>query len=336
MSRKYLVRFTPIEPYFFGGENTFRVEEKNKYYSSSLLIPSASTILGTMRYILLEQNGLLNTNRRYTNEEKEKCSALIGPHSYNARGSNSFGKIKSVSPLFLTDGKDFYVKTPLNCKSKSIKTQYEPITLSSVGFETSFGSTRFPAEEEFKSKNKVEANSYTRLSDKKIFNNLFLPYEKVGVAKAKNDEAFFKKKYFVLKDGFSFAIVVELEDDVVLENSLCYMGREKSAFILNVEETLVNIEKEISSSLGSVAEEGFFYFFGDTIVAEAATYSDFAMVDTENIRMLQTKTHKEILTTTCITEFYQVIKAGSVTYAQDIKNDNDTSYGFNKIIKIGE
>lgn len=51
---KYLIKLRPLEPYFFGDENTFRIGEENRYYISSILTPAASIILGTFRYELLK------------------------------------------------------------------------------------------------------------------------------------------------------------------------------------------------------------------------------------------------------------------------------------------
>ena len=42
---KYIIKLTPLEPYFFGGENTFRFDEeeikKSNYFIKSLRVPPA-------------------------------------------------------------------------------------------------------------------------------------------------------------------------------------------------------------------------------------------------------------------------------------------------------
>lgn len=335
MSKKYLLRFTPLEPYFLGGENTFRVDERNKYFASSLLIPTATTILGALRYALLELTGTLNTNGKYTQLQKQTCDALIGPKSYCVGGENTFGKIKSISPVFLTDGEAFYVKTPLNCKASCIQTQYQAMELSQERYNTSYGnSIRFPVAGEYSTKDTVSDQSYMRLSDGKIFDDLFLQEERVGIAKSKHDKAFFKKTYILLKEGFSFAAIAEFEEDTPIRNTFCYMGREKSAFLLQAAETDIDIEAEIRTSLLKRTTTPFHYVFGDTFVQEEQSYSDFALLQTAYVRMLQSNIESSVLKVTCVNEFFQLIRAGSVLYADDIRNSFETNFGYNKIIKV--
>lgn len=335
MCKKYLLRFTPLEPYFLGGENTFRVDEANRYFASSLPVPTASTIIGALRYMLLELTGTLNTDGRYTDEQKAACDAVIGPKSYRVGGDNNFGKLLSVSPVFLTDGKDFYIKTPRNCKSSCTETQYQAIALSTERYTTSFATPiRLPLAGEFSAKNTVSDQSYMRLSDGLIFNDLFLQVEKVGISKAKLDKAFFKKAYISLKEGFSFAVIAEFEDDVLVQDTFCYMGRERSVFLLKAEPTDISIEEEIQTALAARTNTTFYYVFGDTFVQEQPTFSDYAMFQTAHVRILQSKIERSTLRVTCANEFYHLIRAGSICYADDIRNNFENNYGYNKIIKV--
>lgn len=335
MTKKYLLRFTPIEPYFLGGENTFRADETSKYYATSLFVPTATTIIGTLRYTLLKLCGVLNINGKYTEAEKQVCDALVGATSYTVGGNNDFGKIKSISPLFLMQGDDIYIKTPLNCKTDSNQSHYRAIRLGQQRYLTSFGTTiRFPLEEEYSTKQTVSDQSYMRLSDGAIVNDLFGQVERAGISKSKVDKAYFKKTYTSLKEGFSFAVVAEIEEDVPVRDTICHMGREKSVFLLHAQETDLDIEAQIKSSLARCTDDTFYYVFGDTFVLDGYTYSDFAMVRTEHIRMLQTQYTNNALKITCINRFHQIIKSGSVFYGDDACNDTQTQYGFNKIIKI--
>lgn len=335
MSKKYLLRFTPLEPYFLGGENTFRVDERNKYYASSLLIPTASTIIGTLRFTLLELAGVLNTDGKYTAEEKRICDLLIGAGSYSVGRPNSFGKIKSISPVFLSDGKDIYIKTPQNCKASCVGDHYMAIELSQERYCTSFENPiRLPLPGEYSVKSTVSEESYMRLFDGKIVTDLFSWVERVGIAKAKSDKAFFKKRYVSLKKGFSFAVVADLEDDVPLRETFCHMGREKAAFLLSAEETDIDIDLEIQTALSSRTNTAFNYAFGDTFVFENQTFSDFAMLQTVYVRMLRSRVEGDALKVTCANDFYQLMRAGSVFYADDIQSGAETNYGYNRIIKI--
>ncbi|MEG2717669.1 MAG: hypothetical protein RR961_10055, partial [Eubacterium sp.] len=56
----YIITFTPEEPYFLGNERTFsfgdnkdKQQRSGKYHIESDKIPSQTTLLGTLRYLLL-------------------------------------------------------------------------------------------------------------------------------------------------------------------------------------------------------------------------------------------------------------------------------------------
>ena len=91
----YLVRFTPLEPYFFGNEKTFGYGTvKNKtYYVESSELPSQSGLFGTLRYCCISRPG-----KNYKIDPGE-----IGSESFNIRSScmQTFGKIHRMSPLFV-------------------------------------------------------------------------------------------------------------------------------------------------------------------------------------------------------------------------------------------
>jgi len=335
MRKKYLLRFTPLEPYFLGGENTFRVNQRSKYFAASLPVPSATTVLGTLRYLLLELNGALNSDGKYTPQQQQVCDALIGPKSYCVGGENKFGKLLSVSPVFLTDGEAFYIKTPLNCKVACLQTNYQAMELGQQQYATSFGcSLRFPLPGNYSAKDTVSEQSYMRLSDGKILNDLFLPVTKVGITKGKPDQAFFKKTYYSLKKGFSFAVIAEFDGDLSAENTFCHMGREKSPFLLQATETDLDIESEIKVSLAARSGTAFYYVFGDTFVQDPFSYSDFALVQTAYVRMLRSDIRNQALNVTCSDAFYQLLRAGSVLYGDDLHNGFETNMGYNKIINI--
>lgn len=355
---KYLIRLTPLEPYFFGGENTFRIKEKNKYYISSLICPSAATIIGMLRYEILKQSGALRTDGKYTRAEKEKCNELVGESSYKVGQKNNFGKLKGITPVFLMNGEDAYIKTPLNHKAN--QTQYTPIVLDDEPYETSDGEIRVPKEGEFKAKDTVGEDSYFNIRNREINKHIFKYVEKTSNAKAKNEEAFFKKKFCMLSKGFSFAVVADIDEiesandtsNIGREKSLlfhtsgeepyhdiCYMGREKSAFSIQVKAMDFDIENKIKNALKGTVQQEFYYVFGDVFLKEPLKYSDFAMINTSPVRMLSSeiKEKEGSLKISCISEVYQVIKAGSIFYADDLSNSayKESRFGFNKIIKIG-
>ena len=59
---RYLLRFTPLEPYFFGNERGLKYpgnksQYQNLYFVRSENTPSQTTILGTLRFLVLQANG---------------------------------------------------------------------------------------------------------------------------------------------------------------------------------------------------------------------------------------------------------------------------------------
>ena len=75
----YLVRYTPLEPYFFGNEKTFGYGSvKNKtYYVESSELPSQSGLFGTLRYCCIS-----GSRKNYEIDPEE-----IGSESFNIQSS---------------------------------------------------------------------------------------------------------------------------------------------------------------------------------------------------------------------------------------------------------
>ena len=52
---EYLVRFIPLEPYFFGGERSGVYGKESYYFTKSEVMPNQSTILGAIRYCCIDK-----------------------------------------------------------------------------------------------------------------------------------------------------------------------------------------------------------------------------------------------------------------------------------------
>lgn len=335
---KYLLKFQPLEYYFFGGENTFRINKKSDYYISSLPYPSMTTIIGALRYEVLKQNGALKIDGKYDSEQKKKCNALIGEASYCVEGDNSFGAIKDISPLFITMGDDILIHTPKNRKANKDKSVYEPIVPVNE-YKTSCGNIKISDSLDlFDAKQTVYETDFIKLSDKSVVNDLFSEDEKIGIDKNKKDDAFFKMKMvnFNLKKykDCAFAVVAELDDSITFGDSVCYMGRARSAFKLTVEKTDLDIKETVRTAL---SEKGghYYYLLGDVFLKDSINYSASAMISLDTTRMLSTEINDGVKIS-CCPKIYQYISAGSVFYADDINNSKyPENYGYNTIIEIG-
>ncbi len=353
---KYLVKIKPLEPYFFGDENTIRIGEENRYYVSSLLKPSATTIMGMLRYTVLKNAGVLKTDREYNCVEKELLKKLIGEKSFEPNDNTDYGVIKGVSPLFLMSGNDIYIKLPLNHKmhkdkkdkndEKIYNTQYTPFEMGCEAL-TSYKTINLPQKGEFDPKKTVSDDMYVNINTGDIIKDgykdgfvLFDSFEKITCKKYSKKEGFMKKIFRVLNKDFCFAVVVEIDEDdekVNFDNkytTTCYMGREKSTFLLEFSEGF-SLENKIAESnfAKMCGQVEFGYALGDIVVKESPTYSDFAMVQTQNLRYLTTDGGKYIKRNE---KLYNVISAGSVFYkVGDIKCLGNDKFGLNKIITFG-
>lgn len=331
---KYRITLKPCEAYFFGDENSFRINQpKENYFIKSLSMPPAASVTGMLRYVLLEQHGLLKTGRKYTAQEREKMSRLIGEKGYCVDRTNNLGVIKSISPLFITDEKGtVYIPVPLNHKTKE-KT-FTPICLADEKVETSFGSIELPAKDEFDPKKPV-GNWYMSIENGEIVEDMFEYEERVGIDKEQIKDAFFKKVYVRLKKGYSFAFDCTVE--APLKDTICYMGRERSAFVMTV--------KELDEDIVKIVEEhfdgSFYYAMSDLVIKGKLVYNGYAMVETGSVRMLTSKYDENgrlrvVGPGEKDSKHFNVIKSGSVFYAEpDKEMFYAPGYGFNTIIKLG-
>ena len=99
----YKVNFQPVGTFYFGNERTLGPDNAD-YFASSNYLPQQTTILGVIRYRLLEMRGWLKDHNGYTAGKKDDIDALIGPKSFCGNPpekSSEFGVLKSLSPLFI-------------------------------------------------------------------------------------------------------------------------------------------------------------------------------------------------------------------------------------------
>jgi CRISPR-associated protein Cmr3 len=97
----YLIKLTPLGRFFFGGELTFGKKNEN-YFVRSMTYPQQTTLLGMLRFYLLQQHDILDKDGKIKTESKEKVESLIGPSGFNPDNKGqSYGIIKKISPVFL-------------------------------------------------------------------------------------------------------------------------------------------------------------------------------------------------------------------------------------------
>ena len=241
MSR-YKVTLTPLDWFFFGGEQTFDNGVTQSFIARSIRLPQQTTLLGMVRYQLLKQNDLLLDG----NEEKNKSiapdmEAFIGKDSFDieANATQSFGKIKSISPAFIQIGGLQLVPMPLTY-GLNISFDEGEVWLSGIKKEKIIKASSF---------NEKGYDNYCKMIDKtgKTWSidgddGVFTSSMQIGITKAdggdENEKGFYKQETLRFKNGdASFAFFLELEDGTNLDNDFVFIGAQHSCFKMEVKES---------------------------------------------------------------------------------------------------
>lgn len=332
--KQYLVTFTPMEPYFFGNEKNFKYpgqknsgQQSNQYFIKSELVPSQTTLLGALRYILLP---VKKSDYSYTDDEKELNNNTVGKESFDFSSNEKqcFGKIKEISPLFLVRDDDIFVATPFDHING--KKSYTPFS--------EYKSTMTPDgeyfyNEQFSAKEGVTA-SFMRLEDGKIFEytDLFTAESRVGINCSSNENGFFKKEYVRLSKDFSFAVHASFDDDILIEDATVFLGQGKSVFKVNFMEQ----ENKVRQMLQKHLRNDVVYCFGDSFVhSDVYKNSMFAITKTKDYRAYTTQDGRVKKGSV----LYKTLCAGSIFIPKDInmfincfQNQNAQQIGYNNLV----
>ena len=340
---KYLIKITPLEPYTFGTDQNIRYpgEEptgKETYFVDSGEVPEQTTIFGLIRYMILEHSGVLDADFNYDGKE-DLISNLIGENSFSFNGSGgfNFGKIRKVSPLFLmNDSGEYLVRNPLNNKSS---VGYRPFELEEEAVTTSFGTIRMPKAGEYNPKEGLQTG-YINLTTKKVENALFqhIVSTRIRTEDKEDDDNFFKVRSVELKKGFSFAVFAETDGELLSERTICYMGRGKSAFLI---ESMPH-NNDLEDAVKACFQEGepCYYALSDLYPGSNFKLDTFSIIREKRIRNLMTRYLKAPYLrkiNKSPAQFY-LVGAGSVFYGHEPAITKDAYYlnaGYNSLIKIG-
>jgi CRISPR type III-B/RAMP module-associated protein Cmr3 len=234
MTCKYLVNFTPLQPWFFGGEKTFdfgSVNEKNgkdselgnrRYYVESLNTPQMTTIIGAIKYMILYASGFkFKNNWAYSDLEKEQLHKIAGQGSNPVDGDDLnkyLGLIKWVSPLMLKDGKSFWLPAPVDHQGGGGKA-YNPYKIEKCpGAISNFG-TNVYAFKKYEAKNGLFEgwlNVSTEIclaNSGKDNEGIFEAEVRTGIA-IDVDGSFYRQEFKQFKNkAMSFCVSVEIDFD---------------------------------------------------------------------------------------------------------------------------
>lgn len=366
---KYLIKLTPLEPYFFGGERTFGFDmakgQVQKYYIVSEKVPSQTTLFGTLRYIILSQKNAL-----IGGDDAANAANYVGSESFSFEKAcggeeQTFGKISKISPLFLikdekTDDKKstcekWYIRTPYNHNpgdKNNPNMKYTPFTMTELPVTSGDGFTIYP--EDFKTKNGY-GGGYTSLSDLTIIkgDDIFKTDVRTGINSHRtedttngieDDGSFFKKERKMLKKDYSFAFIAELSEEMKCIPGIVFMGQDKSPFSYEIQETEEDLTKCVEDAFQGVNCNTLQYALSDIMpVSEQFPPGDgelkYYIADTKVLRNLKTVNYgaKEYHAKLKKSEKqYKLMRAGSVFFTEKdlFKNEALRKIGLNIIVEL--
>lgn len=338
MSR-YLVTFKPSGKYFFGNEKGFDFNGKNDtYFIRSDRLPLQTTVFGALRFLLLPEKGF---------EAAKKYADIIGAKSFNIEAEGqSFGVIKGISPVFLVNNDEWFIPTPFDHDESTDGDVYTPFT-DYERIQTLDGEKLFTSQYNAKL---GTADSFMSLSDCRIEDSLFSSSVQVGINRRNTQDGFFKREYILLKDGFSFAVIADIDDDGLDgRKDAALLGQCKTAFAVcfkkyDGESPEKLASRAILSRRGDVNQKSFIYFMSDFYLGEqgvSGLYSNFlfAITNPRYYRSFMTEGSSVVKGG----KLHRLIRAGSFAipsesfdYELTEKQKNAATVGFNHLVSEKE
>ena len=336
MAKKYRVELKPLEPYFFAGEKSFGFGKKkkqsyNNYFIRSELFPTQTTLLGTIRYLILKKYNLLTT-KDYSNEKEQE--KYVGKSSFQIGQKNqSYGMIERLSPLFILNEKgERLVRVPFNQQPKSD----DNLKLRSLKEKS------YPI---FDGSNDENNNNY----EMKLLENVNLKKEDDVQKLFYNIDTDGVNKLIKQSDIVNSIEKVGIKLDDVIED-IVYMGSGKSAFKLVMSKMDENIKEfidQVKEAFKMSCDDVVYYAMSDIIVDfnKIKKYCYLVISDVRTFRnLIRNNQHKNYFESYKQSNLYNIIRAGSVFFVKSEKEDafkreiqhiNYEKIGFNKLIKIG-
>ncbi len=283
----YLIKLTPHDKFFFGTDKEFGADNRN-YFVKSGYFPQQTTLLGMLRYQLLCQapEDIFRDNKI---QNKKKAAELIGAKSFTQGENNTFGKIKSLSPVFLMQGNTKFF--PLNKEYQEVSKddkgnkEWKMCEISKdfrllEGYNVKIGLSELWTNDE---------NRKYELSD------IFKEVEQVGIRKnydgTTDDKAFYIQTYRKFKSSdMAFAFYVNSDIEINPSN-LIFIGRERQSFSMEVEK--VEAGFKVNEDLYQASQNAHkVILLSDAYFTNISDY-DFAITETVGFRCLQANKYTE-------------------------------------------
>jgi len=351
MATKYLITLTPHEKFFFGGERTFG-DTNAHYLVISRYFPQQTALLGLLRHQLLVQSNDPQIFADNKIQDPQLAKKLIGEKSFTINGKFDFGKIKSLSPVFITrnldDTKEYYF--PANreyvCKKEYDKECHKDEEWLKV--EPQLANDKDG--KQLNGKPLIKLNNYNpkyempdllinRNGEKFRYKDIFVEHKQVGIRKdytgKTGDKAFYVQTFWKMKKGYGFSFIAELDFDLKSNPNVVF-GGEQQMFRMDVEK----FDKRFEDLLPPFESSKNFHkvvLLSDTCVEKDIIPDfDFAITRTGDFRFLVTDINNTNPASKPIkSQKFEVYKKGSVFYFSGKNKDIHSLFNYDNLRKVG-
>jgi CRISPR-associated protein Cmr3 len=306
----YLVTIKPIEHFFFGVEKVGNLGNRKPYYLETTEFPQQTSILGLLRYILLLKEGKLGKDL----SSDPDVIKLIGSDSFPGNPETGYGKIKSLSPVFILDNSNTayftrpqdwgyqFVKKDSGCKvcygSDEDELDFVPFL---DGYNAKDGIDQYlisskgdciPLKLNEKTKEGVLRKKAKAGNQKNPERFLDAQSTKEEIENPKN-EAYYKQEFLYMDNKYAYACVAEIDlDDLKAFKTVLPFGGERSSFAISFE--LLKDATSVDQYYFSLQPQNDYLkieLLSDAYVEqEILSLSSFAVCDTIGFRNLKTRT----------------------------------------------
>lgn len=344
----YVLRLTPFNTFFFGGEKTFGMGGNENYLIRSERFPQQTTLLGMLRQMLLEQCGLLGPATNWQISDRNKAAQIIGEKSFHINGSFSeidFKVIKRISPVFLMKKNERYFPCPIDAGFTLGAEEGTAMLVNAGGRKAPV-----PVLRDYNPKTGIVRKWISESGVTVSEDEIFIPCEQPGVwkgSKGEEDEEGYYKQYFMRFNGpWSFAFYAELDESIIRNECKNSYGDSLRTAHINMGKERTSFKMEVKSEAGEL--DNLFFPQDLKLVSTAGTWlkiillSDaftensiydhcfFGITETGDFRFLQTNVtkttryanlsrHASSHDAPSKSGKYNLLKRGSVLYAASDK-----------------
>lgn len=323
MSYSYMITLTPIEPYFFGGEFTFGADDSrdgsSRYNASSTYFPQQTALMGMLRKTLLIQNGCMTLHRRGEWVDKSRFSnavSLCGRGSFSYEEDYDTGLIQQISPVFIVqndlyfipDAKDQKYSPRIDTKSTMMIGDVEQPCIVFEGHNP----------KEYTEMSLVSQDGKIR----KSVSELFQPMESVGIKKSYSgqaqEEAFFQRTAYLLKDKGSFAMIATFGETIELSETIVTLGADQSSFKMCVKQVQSSFRELFSKAFEPKQLDRVILMSETLVSSEAEKFSMFSFGERKSYRYLKPQTNGS--SNGKKSKRYFLFERGSVLYTSNLES----------------